>query len=744
MATTVKPADEPVDVAELLSKSETIFSAYLSLCDKRSISLLSDGDLRYLMQSTAAFSRYMGFREIVPVHSSDAYMLFISENANIAHARSKQILGASGGALLKLIAEIVNRTPGDEPAMIAGWSFSAIELASQCLVVMQAPAFGSTMGNRDESGPFGNGNVYLALVALQRALTLVERTMNNNNSASVFRMFIQLKQYLQAFSNALVQMIVYYLPQFVSLISQYYSRASVDRARPEDKLRYASVIALLNFVSMSLINQIAITPDSGLGFHTWSNLYEVLPKYEIISKNRAPVRESVIAALTEKYSNLTTIAVLEQLQAACRGLTTYDQGVIGKCDTDFLTMKSSVPCASRDELHDPSKSTSLHSHNKMIYLTNDTLPMPKATANYHTLRANEDSRKVRIGAMSLVSLMVKCAFATREDRRFMMTFVYMDSQEMHTFLEQSCSVSPSNMAMFMRCLNFELMDTKLYIYMMWCIQHTLNMPVPRYEVYKTYANDTTWRMGTNLFYHNYFSRSLEDDQVYYYDSEFFPTFGEWMQCRSYVESRIPYKIPAILLSATIVFSSTFLNSQMKSTHAAMTVVNADQRSLSEVFQLFIKELVADESEMSILTKGLLENVILPSFQGSFRGNHMVYTSFVSPTALRMFLARCRWSITDNIVMMAVEHTPFNLRLLSPPGDMQTPSEREAKRQRLAYTNRVINSVTSFADQPRSADIATMMGEGNSGAAAAAAAQGTGAALPFSMVSTNPVSYELTM
>lgn len=730
-ATTSKPR-RTTDIAQLLGQTNTVYNAYLSLCSSRAISLLTDTDLRYLVQNTAAFSRYIGFRHTAPPVGTDGYVLFMSENAHIANARCKSILGITGHTLISLIADIVNLTnSGEDVLLIAGWAFSAIELASTCLLVMNAPSFALTMTNRDDQGPFGSGNVFLSLMAIHRVLGLMEQKMANDNSALVYRLFTQLRHYLHAFSNALVYMTVYYMPQYVSLIGQFYARASMDNAKDEDKLRYACSVGLLNFVSMTMINQIAMNPDAGLGFHTWSNLYEVLPKYEQLSKNRAPVKESVITSIAEKNANVTPTVVMEQLQAACRGATTYDQSVLGKCDTDFLTMRTSMPCTlGAETLRDPALSTSLHSHNALIAISTDTLPVQKATANYNMLKANTDTMKVRIGAMSLVSLIVKCAFATREDRRFMMTFVYSDTSEMHTFLEQSCSVSPSNMGTFLRCLNFELMDTKLYTYMMWCIQHTLNMPVPRTVLYRTYANNTLWRMGTNLFYHNYFSRGLDDDQTYYYDSEFFPTFGSWMECTRYVESQIPYKVPALILSSIIVFSSIFLSSQMKSTHAAMTVLNADQRSLAEMWQLLVKEIMADESELSVLIKGLLENVLLPVYKDTFRGNHMVYSSFVSPTALRMFLSRCRWSLTDDIVMMAVDHTPFTLRLLSPPGDMQTPSERAAKRQRLENVHQIINSVTRMAEaSPQAA-----------AAAAAPVYDGFQTKLPMAMLNSAPVMY----
>uniref|UniRef100_A0A0K8R4J1 Putative inhibitor of apoptosis 1 diap1 n=1 Tax=Ixodes ricinus TaxID=34613 RepID=A0A0K8R4J1_IXORI len=398
-------------------------------------------------------------------------------------------------------------------------------------------------------------------------------------------------------------------------------------------------------------------------------------------------------------TNNTMDDVINMLVDDCCKADQQSSGA-GRCDTDFMTMRTVMPmnvdADQNDEaIIDPAKSTTLKDHNDLIMKTFDTVPVP-STSRYYIPLQNSNPEMKSVGVMNIAQVVKQCMSNSRVDKRFMEIHRSTPAgiAELDRFFAQACTISPRNLGLFLQCLNFEMMDPELFAGMLQCLENTVGVPTPDEREISKYANDAMFRMAVNIFYHTRMIRSYKGDDVYMYDNMFFNNFLEWIQEENHMEHHIPPSVASSIMSwctsmSTAMHTTRDDNGGTRYAMAALTTCEVDQRVLADFLNMFIKMYIEDETEVTIINKRFLENALLKVFESRNSTYHLAKGQFISPTALRLFLARCRWSIADDIRLMFPVSVKFLETIINDTTDAASVTNRETARRNMEQVNTMV-------------------------------------------------------
>ncbi|XP_042144721.1 uncharacterized protein LOC8030531 [Ixodes scapularis] len=399
-----------------------------------------------------------------------------------------------------------------------------------------------------------------------------------------------------------------------------------------------------------------------------------------------------------RFSNNSTVFdVITMLVDDCNRLDAED-AALGRCDTDFMTLRTVMPMETNEAddaaILDPSVSTTLKDHNDMIQRTFDTVPVIKRNKYFNALQ-NSNAVQTTVGVLNIAHVVQQCMSSSRTDKRFVELHrsTQGGSSELDRFFAQACSVSPRNLWLFFQCINFEMMDPETFGAMLYCLKVTNGIPTPDEREVAAYANSSLFRMAMNLFYHTRVCHSYKNDEVYLYDGMFFNHYLSWMHDVHYLEHHIPPSVAASIMSWCTSMSTALHTVRdadgTRQSMAALSVCEIDQRVLADFLKMFVKMYIEDETEITIINKKFLENELLKVFECDVAYKHLQRGQFVSNTALRMFLSRCRWTIADDIRVMIPLNSDFLKILICDSADSMSTSARDALKRNMEQVSTMV-------------------------------------------------------
>ncbi|XP_042143494.1 uncharacterized protein LOC120846834 [Ixodes scapularis] len=476
---------------------------------------------------------------------------------------------------------------------------------------------------------------------LMQHITKARTTLLTNGDVEP-RVIRDLKPYVDAYATAILRLLLLYIEGIFSHAREA-TRGMAVGARTAAKITAVMLVSLCNYAAVRV-------------------------KF---SQNNKP--QDVINLLVEESNRLYTSNV--------------ENGVY-RCDTDYMTLRTVMPAERvTDDVNiiDPAISTTLRDHNELIMKSSDTIPVPR-TNHYVLALQKEKAPATEVSVLNIASIIEQCMSNGRVDSRFVEVHKQSDqgTQEHNKFYSQACCVSPRNLGLFLQCLNFEMMDSDMFGATLQCLKMTKGIPTPRQEEIATYSNTALFRMATNLFYHTRFCRSYRGENTYLYDSRFFNDFLLWVQSPNCLEHHISPSVSSSIISWCTSMSTAMHTTRdangAKCAMAAISTCEVDQRVLADFLNMFIKLFIEDETEISVINKKFLEKELLEAFASVSNCYNLFRGQFVSATALRLFLARCRWSVADDVEVIVPVETKFLNRLICDSDDLLSNSMRDKPRK----------------------------------------------------------------
>ncbi|XP_042143505.1 uncharacterized protein LOC120847453 [Ixodes scapularis] len=474
---------------------------------------------------------------------------------------------------------------------------------------------------------------------VRNSLNILRKTSSSSTTQRVIR---DLKPYVDAYATAILRLLLLYIEEIFSHAREA-TRGMAVGARTAAKITAVMLVSLCNYAAVRV-------------------------KF---SQNNKP--QDVINLLVEESNRLYTSNV--------------ENGVY-RCDTDYMTLRTVMPAERvTDDVNiiDPAISTTLRDHNELIMKSSDTIPVPR-TNHYVLALQKEKAPATEVSVLNIASIIEQCMSNGRVDSRFVEVHKQSDqgTQELNKFYSQACCVSPRNLGLFLQCLNFEMMDSDMFGATLQCLKMTKGIPTPRQEEIATYSNTALFRMATNLFYHTRFCRSYRGENTYLYDSRFFNDFLLWVQSPNCLEHHISPSVSSSIISWCTSMSTAMHTTRdangAKCAMAAISTCEVDQRVLADFLNMFIKLFIEDETEISVINKKFLEKELLEAFASVSNCYNLFRGQFVSATALRLFLARCRWSVADDVEVIVPVETKFLNRLICDSDDLLSNSMRDKLRK----------------------------------------------------------------
>ncbi|CAN7946109.1 unnamed protein product, partial [Ixodes pacificus] len=535
-----------------------------------------------------------------------------------------------------------------------------------------------------------DGRLYTAMAALEYLRSSIISLGSSSPSSMVQRCVRELKTYVHAFATAMLRAVLVRIHYIVDTIRVLYT---INENTTNNKIYKASLVGIANYAAKRAKCNPLIYYTSTASYN-WFNICNVLSLYPHMQGNVAPINDPVLTDMKLKFANNNTIHdVITMLVDDCNRIDAMENG-IGRCDTDFMTLRTVMPMNVHGDddnaIIDPARSTTLKDHNDLILKTFDTVPVP-STSRYYLQIQNSSPETTHVGVMNIARVVQQCMSNSRADKRFMEIHRSTPAgvAELERFYSQACTISPRNIGLFLQCLNFEMMDPELFSAILSCLDATSGMPIPDEKEISKYANDAMFRMAVNLFYHSRIVRSFKGDDIYVHDSMFFNNFLEWIQEEYHMEHHIPSSVASSIMSwctsmSTAMHTTRDQNGGTKYAMAALTTCEVDNRVLADFLNMFIKMYIEDETEVTIINKKFLENALLKVFESKKNTYHLAKGQFISPTALRLFLARCRWSIADDIRLIFPVCVKFFDSIITDNTDSTTESARENAKRNMEH------------------------------------------------------------
>lgn len=694
---------------------ETIHAAFLHVYKFRGKSTPIDADFETLLARTNFMSRYAGFLynaqdipNLVRLNGGDVIdkaEFHIREIIGVNNCRTKLLLGV---ILYKGICDVfmhlVNSSPSGASAhqvrKVVGWAFSAMDVASRCLLIMTGPNYTPT--GKDTDRLYGRGEIFGCLLSLSRCLSLCN--MLDRASTSIRSYIVDMCRYINAFGTALLRVLIKHEDSLRSMLM-----ASFDAPQNSDldRVRMATQYALLKCVQQ--INKLAsrgtkqsIPIESVCNYRV---MMDILFKYETLTRNKlldegifdnSYLNQDTKMMLAQCKSLYDINSILDKLAADCRS-TDYDimSGLMpGHCDTNFPTIKSEMPCSTvvadgggtsmvgaaayvnnnenlMHKIVDPATSTTLYMHNMMILDSQDTIPVHTSNHNYFKLKAM-NAQFGKISALPLIVHGLNGETKSREERYFYQHNAHM--KDMQNFYVKACSVSSSNVSLYMRCVNFEMMDSDTFSTMVEAMKSCDGLPRPADVALAMYHNKQCMRMAMNTFYQHYMSETA-DPTMHCWDNNFFGSFHNWLISNTFTVGTISYKSAQLLLSGALMFGSNMPRIADSSGNPAAgggdpvsrTRIRMDKHSAGTIVDQTVRDMIEDGSEVNILSKSLLEVDFLRPYKGRFQGNYLTHCRFIDSTTFRLFLSKCYYNMYGDEIrfMVPTAEIEFLLRLLKP-------------------------------------------------------------------------------
>ncbi|XP_042143667.1 uncharacterized protein LOC121834004 [Ixodes scapularis] len=448
--------------------------------------------------------------------------------------------------------------------------------------------------------------------------------------------------------------------------------------------------------------------------HNWLDVANGLSLVHRITQPHT-VNENIVGAIRVKFSqnNKPQDVINLLVEESNRLYTSNVENGVYRCDTDNMTLRTVMPAERvTDDVNiiDPAISTTLRDHNELIMKSSDTIPVPR-TNHYVLALQKEKAPATEVSVLNIASIIEQCMSNGRVDSRLVEVHKQSDqgTQELNKFYSQACCVSPRNLGLFLQCLNFEMMDSDMFGATLQCLKMTKGIPTPRQEEIATYSNTALFRMATNLFYHTRFCRSYRGENTYLYDSRFFNDFLLWVQSPNYLEHHISPSVSSSIISWCTSMSTAMHTTRdangAKCAMAAISTCEVDQRVLADFLNMFIKLFIEDETEISVINKKFLEKELLKAFASVSNCYNLFRGQFVSATALRLFLARCRWSVADDVEVIVPVETKFLNRLICDSDDLLSNSMRDKLRKTMEDVSTMMAPLLSnpSTSTPRSKD-----------------------------------------
>lgn len=591
------------------------------------------------------------------------------------------LLGYSSKKLMQHItkARTTLLTNGDvEP--VADMLFRVFELGSNILMTVD-------MDQMAIQTLLNDNTVFHCVMGIEyvrNSLNILRKTSSSSTTQRVIR---DLKPYVDAYATAILRLLLLYIEEIFSHAREA-TRGMAVGARTAAKITAVMLVSLCNYAAVRVKCNPIFQFESAMG-HNWLDVANGLSLVHRITQPHT-VNENIVGAIRVKFSqnNKPQDVINLLVEESNRLYTSNVENGVYRCDTDYMTLRTVMPAERvTDDVNiiDPAISTTLRDHNELIMKSSDTIPVPR-TNHYVLALQKEKAPATEVSVLNIASIIEQCMSNGRVDSRFVEVHKQSDqgTQELNKFYSQACCVSPRNLGLFLQCLNFEMMDSDMFGATLQCLKMTKGIPTPRQEEIATYSNTALFRMATNLFYHTRFCRSYRGENTYLYDSRFFNDFLLWVQSPNCLEHHISPSVSSSIISWCTSMSTAMHTTRdangAKCAMAAISTCEVDQRVLADFLNMFIKLFIEDETEISVINKKFLEKELLEAFASVSNCYNLFRGQFVSATALRLFLARCRWSVADDVEVIVPVETKFLNRLICDSDDLLSNSMRDKLRK----------------------------------------------------------------
>lgn len=591
------------------------------------------------------------------------------------------LLGYSSKKLMQHItkARTTLLTNGDvEP--VADMLFRVFELGSNILMTVD-------MDQMAIQTLLNDNTVFHCVMGIEyvrNSLNILRKTSSSSTTQRVIR---DLKPYVDAYATAILRLLLLYIEGIFSHAREA-TRGMAVGARTAAKITAVMLVSLCNYAAVRVKCNPIFQFESAMG-HNWLDVANGLSLVHRITQPHT-VNENIVGAIRVKFSqnNKPQDVINLLVEESNRLYTSNVENGVYRCDTDYMTLRTVMPAERvTDDVNiiDPAISTTLRDHNELIMKSSDTIPVPR-TNHYVLALQKEKAPATEVSVLNIASIIEQCMSNGRVDSRFVEVHKQSDqgTQELNKFYSQACCVSPRNLGLFLQCLNFEMMDSDMFGATLQCLKMTKGIPTPRQEEIATYSNTALFRMATNLFYHTRFCRSYRGENTYLYDSRFFNDFLLWVQSPNCLEHHISPSVSSSIISWCTSMSTAMHTTRdangAKCAMAAISTCEVDQRVLADFLNMFIKLFIEDETEISVINKKFLEKELLEAFASVSNCYNLFRGQFVSATALRLFLARCRWSVADDVEVIVPVETKFLNRLICDSDDLLSNSMRDKLRK----------------------------------------------------------------
>lgn len=616
------------------------------------------------------------------------------------------LLGYSSKKLMQHItkARTTLLTNGDvEP--VADMLFRVFELGSNILMTVD-------MDQMAIQTLLNDNTVFHCVMGIEyvrNSLNILRKTSSSSTTQRVIR---DLKPYVDAYATAILRLLLLYIEEIFSHAREA-TRGMAVGARTAAKITAVMLVSLCNYAAVRVKCNPIFQFESAMG-HNWLDVANGLSLVHRITQPHT-VNENIVGAIRVKFSqnNKPQDVINLLVEESNRLYTSNVENGVYRCDTDYMTLRTVMPAERvTDDVNiiDPAISTTLRDHNELIMKSSDTIPVPR-TNHYVLALQKEKAPATEVSVLNIASIIEQCMSNGRVDSRFVEVHKQSDqgTQELNKFYSQACCVSPRNLGLFLQCLNFEMMDSDMFGATLQCLKMTKGIPTPRQEEIATYSNTALFRMATNLFYHTRFCRSYRGENTYLYDSRFFNDFLLWVQSPNYLEHHISPSVSSSIISWCTSMSTAMHTTRdangAKCAMAAISTCEVDQRVLADFLNMFIKLFIEDETEISVINKKFLEKELLKAFASVSNCYNLFRGQFVSATALRLFLARCRWSVADDVEVIVPVETKFLNRLICDSDDLLSNSMRDKLRKTMEDVSTMMAPLLSnpSTSTPRSKD-----------------------------------------
>lgn len=616
------------------------------------------------------------------------------------------LLGYSSKKLMQHItkARTTLLTNGDvEP--VADMLFRVFELGSNILMTVD-------MDQMAIQTLLNDNTVFHCVMGIEyvrNSLNILRKTSSSSTTQRVIR---DLKPYVDAYATAILRLLLLYIEGIFSHAREA-TRGMAVGARTAAKITAVMLVSLCNYAAVRVKCNPIFQFESAMG-HNWLDVANGLSLVHRITQPHT-VNENIVGAIRVKFSqnNKPQDVINLLVEESNRLYTSNVENGVYRCDTDYMTLRTVMPAERvTDDVNiiDPAISTTLRDHNELIMKSSDTIPVPR-TNHYVLALQKEKAPATEVSVLNIASIIEQCMSNGRVDSRFVEVHKQSDqgTQELNKFYSQACCVSPRNLGLFLQCLNFEMMDSDMFGATLQCLKMTKGIPTPRQEEIATYSNTALFRMATNLFYHTRFCRSYRGENTYLYDSRFFNDFLLWVQSPNCLEHHISPSVSSSIISWCTSMSTAMHTTRdangAKCAMAAISTCEVDQRVLADFLNMFIKLFIEDETEISVINKKFLEKELLEAFASVSNCYNLFRGQFVSATALRLFLARCRWSVADDVEVIVPVETKFLNRLICDSDDLLSNSMRDKLRKTMEDVSTMMAPLLSnpSTSTPRSKD-----------------------------------------